>query len=144
MAPLEHHIGAYITVVGGNHSKLQSLPSEGEGDHHSPTGDISIRRLHFTSCIHPPAILNQLLGKNLQGVVILMGMTRRSPFQEGEDGFPRDNHLQLLVLCNQMEDGFLRDHLLTPKACSSKCRCGVPNQHFSIGVVLGYPKNKHL
>ena len=74
---------------------------------------ISIRRLHFVSCMHPPAILNQLLGENLQGVVILMGMTRRSPFQEGEGGFPQDNHLQLMFQCDQMEDGFLRDHLLS-------------------------------
>ena len=37
VAPLEQHIRAYITVVGGDHSKLQSPPSEGEGDPHSPT-----------------------------------------------------------------------------------------------------------
>ena len=38
--------------------------------------------------LHAPlAILNQLPGVNSQGAVILMGMTRRSPFQEGEGGF---------------------------------------------------------
>ena len=42
MAPLEHHIRAYITVVGGDHSKFQSLPSEGEGDPHSPTGNLHL------------------------------------------------------------------------------------------------------
>ena len=39
MAPLEHHIEVYIAIVGGDHSKLQSPPSEGEGDPHSPTGN---------------------------------------------------------------------------------------------------------
>ena len=39
MAPSEHHIMAYITIVRGDHSKLQSLPSEGESDPHSPTGN---------------------------------------------------------------------------------------------------------
>ena len=29
MAPSEHHIEVYIAVVGGDHSKLQSPPSEG-------------------------------------------------------------------------------------------------------------------
>ena len=29
MAPLEHHIRAYMTVVGGDHSKLQSPPQRG-------------------------------------------------------------------------------------------------------------------
>ena len=38
-APLEHHIEVYIAVAGGDHSKLWSLPSEGEGDPHSPTGN---------------------------------------------------------------------------------------------------------
>ena len=74
---------------------------------------ISTRRLHFASCMHPPAILNQLLGVNLKGAVILMGMTWRSPFQEGEGGFPQDNHLQLQFQHDQVEEGFLRDHLLS-------------------------------
>ena len=143
MAPLEHHIRAYITVVGGDHSKLQPLPSEGEGDPHSPTGNphpgwgtlhclqtelgkltdqelcqlredlhqIALHELHAP----PPAILNQLLGENLHEAVILMGMARRSPFQEGEGGFPRDYHLQLLFQHEQMADGFLRDHLHSPQ-----------------------------
>ena len=64
--------------------------------------EIALHELHA-----PPAILNQLLGENLQGAVILMGMTQRSPFQEGEGGFPRDNYHQLLFKCDQMEDGFL-------------------------------------
>ena len=42
-------------------------------------------------------------------------MTQRSPFQEGEGGFPQDNHLQLLFQHDQIEDGFLRDHLLSPQ-----------------------------
>ena len=39
IAPLEHHIRAYIAIVGGDPSKPQSLPSEGEGGSHSPTGN---------------------------------------------------------------------------------------------------------
>ena len=133
MAPSELHIRAYITMVGGDHSKLWSLPLEGKDDPHSPTGNLNPgggtpcclqaeignladQELHqlmedlcqeITLCeLHtPPATLNQLLRENLQGVVILMGMTLKSPFQEGEGGLPQDNHLQLLFQCNQMEDG---------------------------------------
>ena len=121
IAPWEPHIRVYITVGGGDPSKLQSPPSEGrvtlihllvtltgvgvlcntsrESLAVSQTRNcinswkISIRRLHFVICMHPPAIINQLLGVNLQQAVILMGMTWRSPFQEGEGGFPQDNHL---------------------------------------------------
>ena len=39
MAPLEHRIEAYMAIVGGNHSKLQSMPSGVEGDPHSLTGN---------------------------------------------------------------------------------------------------------
>ena len=39
MAPLEHHVEVYIAIVGGGHSKPWSLPSEGEGNPNSPTGN---------------------------------------------------------------------------------------------------------
>ena len=39
MAPLEHHIEVYLTIAGDGHSKLQSPPSEGEGNPHSLTGN---------------------------------------------------------------------------------------------------------
>ena len=105
MAPSEHHIRAYITIVGGDPSKPWSLPSEGEDDalHLLVTltwvgalcitskqslatlqtqscinlWRISVGRSHFMSCMHLPATLKQLLGENHQGVVILMWMTRR-------------------------------------------------------------------
>ena len=172
VAASEHHIRAYITIVGGDPSKLQSPPSEGEGDAHSPTGnphpgggtlhclqaelgDLVDQELHqLMEDLHqevalcelhaPPAILNQLLGDNLQGAVILMGMTRRSPFQEGEGGFPPDNHLQLLFQHDQMEDGFLKDHLLSTQGLLLQIQMWVPNQHFSFGVMLVYPQNKHI
>ena len=111
MAPSEHHIEAYIAVAGGDLSKLWSPPSKGEGDPHSPTGNPDLGgttlchlqaelgdladqelqqlmedlHLEITLCeLHTsPAFLNQLVGENFQGVVILMGMTWRSPFQEG-------------------------------------------------------------
>ena len=39
VAPSEHHIRAYIAIVGGDPSKLWSPPSEGQGGSHSPTGN---------------------------------------------------------------------------------------------------------
>ena len=91
MAPLEHHIEVYTAVVGGDHSKLQSPPSEGEGDPNAPTGILHpggntlhclqaepgnlmdqelwqlMEDLHQEITLHelhaPPAILNQLLGR---------------------------------------------------------------------------------
>ena len=44
-----------------------------------------------------------------------MGMTRRSPFWEGEGRFPQDNHPHLQPQHDQMDDGFPRDHLLNPQ-----------------------------
>ena len=172
MAPLEHHIKVYIAVVGGDPSKLQSPPSEGWLCLINPLVTLTqVGGLHITSrqslcnladqelhqlmedlcqeialCeLHaPPAILNQHLGENHQGAGIIMRMTRRSPFQEGEGGFPQDNHPHLQPQHDQMEDGLLRDHLLNSKACSTKSRHGAPDQHVGIGIRLGYPKNKHL
>ena len=65
--------------------------------------------------MHPQEVLHQHFGETHQGAGILMQMTRRSPFQEGEDGFPLDNHPHPLALHDQMEDGLLRDHLLNPQ-----------------------------
>ena len=143
ITPSEHHIRVYIATVWGDPSKPWSPPSEGEVGSHSPTsnphlgggtphhlqaelGNFTdqelcplmedlIGRLHFMSCTHTPAILNQHLGENHRGAVILVGMTRRSPFQEGEGGFPQDNHLHFWSQCDQIEDGFLKDHLLKPQ-----------------------------
>ena len=39
IAPSEHKIRVYIAVVGGDPSKPQSPPSEGEGGSHSPSGN---------------------------------------------------------------------------------------------------------
>ena len=108
VAPLEHHLRAFIAIVVGDPSKLQSPPSEGEDESHLPTGnphlgggtphhlqaelgnltDQELHQLMEDLCqeialheLHAPqAILNQHLGENHQGVGILMGMTRRSPF----------------------------------------------------------------
>ena len=109
IAPSEHHVRGYIAIVGGDPSKQD--PQRGRvtfiyqlvtliwvGEFHVTSRQslvtlqtkscinswrIFIRRLHFVSYTHPSAIFNQLLGENHQGVVILMGMTSRSPFQEG-------------------------------------------------------------
>ena len=137
-----------MATVRDDPSRPQSLLSEGEGESNSPTGNphpggelciasrqsfgtlqtrscinlwrISIRKSHSVSCMQPPAILNQHLGENSQGEVILMGMTRRLPFQEGRVGSPQDNHPHLQPQHDQMEGGFLRDHLLNPQSLLHK------------------------
>ena len=105
---------------------------------------ISARRLHFVSCMHPPAILNQHLGENHQGAVILMGITRRSPFQEGEGGFPKTTISSSYSSMTRWRMGSSKTTASTPKAYSGKSRCEAPNQHFSVGFMLGCPQNKHL
>ena len=104
---------------------------------------ISIRRLHLMSCMHPPAILNQLFGENMQGVVILMGMTQRSPFQGGM-GSPETTISSSCSSTTRWRMGSSETTSSAPKACSGKFRCGMPNQHFSIGVALWYLQNKQL
>ena len=141
--PSEHHIRAYITIVGGDHSKQQSLSSEGEGDPHSPTGnphpggstphhlqaelgdlidqepastcggspsEIALCELHS-----PLSNPQQTPWGEPSGSGNLNGDEPEVTFPRGEGGFPRDNHLQLLFQHDQMEDGFLRDHLLSPQ-----------------------------
>ena len=141
VAPLETHVKAYIIAVGGDSSKLQSSPSEEEGEPHSPhdnphpSGEMShhlqaelgnlanhelcqlvedLCQITLCELNAPPAALYQCLGDTHQAAGMPKKATRRSPFQEGEDGFPWDNHLHLLPLHNQMEDGFLGDHLHCP------------------------------
>ena len=171
-APLEHHTRAYIAIVGGDPPKPWSLPSEGQSDSHSPTGNphpgggtlhclwaelgnLTDQELHqliedlhqeIALCkLHaPPAILSQHLGENHQGVVILMGMTRRSPSQEGRVGFPKTTTSISCPSTNRWRVGSSGTTSSTPKACSSKSRHGAPNQHIGIRIMLRYPKNKHL
>ena len=142
VAPSVTHVKAYIMTVHGDHSKPQSPPSEEEGEPHSPhdnsypsgetlhclqaeLGNLPDHELHqLVEDLHqeitlcelnaPPEALHQCLGDTHQGAGILKRVTRRSPFQEGEGGFPWHNHPHLLPLHNQMEDGFLRDHLHHP------------------------------
>ena len=144
----------------------------GEGGTHSPTGNshpggalciasrqilttfqtrscvnswrIFVRRLHFMSCMDPPAILNQHLGENHQGAVILMGMTRRPPSKRGRVCSPETTISISYPSVTRWRMGSSGTTSTTPKACSGESRCGVPNQHIGIGVMLGYPKNKHL
>ena len=75
--------------------------------------------------MHPPEVLHQCLGETQQGAGIPMWMTRRSPFQEGEGGFPQDNHSNLLPPHGQMEDGLPRDHIPNPQILLSLMQtCG--------------------
>ena len=65
--------------------------------------------------MHPLETHHKHLGEILWEIGILMQMTRRLPFQEGEDEFPWSNHFNLLPLHNQMEDGSPGNHLLAPQ-----------------------------
>ena len=142
VAPSENYVKVYIIAVGGASSKLQSPPSEEEGGPHSPhdnphpsgemphhlqveLGNLAnhelcqlVEVLHQEITLHelntPPAALYQCLGDTHQGVGMPMRVTRRSPFWEGQGGFPWDNHPHLLPLHDQMEDGFIRDYLHCP------------------------------
>ena len=140
MAPSGTHIRVYMIAVGGDPSKLLSPPSEGDGESHSPTdnphprgetlhhcqaplGDLAKHKLHQLMedlcqeiALHelnaPPRSPPPMPWGHPSGAGILMRMTRRSPFWEGEGGFPQNNHPHLLPLHDQVEDGLLRDHLL--------------------------------
>ena len=57
------------------------------------------------SWMHPPETHHQHLGEILWETGILMLMTGRSPFWEGEGGFPQSSHFDLLPLHNRMEGG---------------------------------------
>ena len=143
MAPLEHHIRAYIAIVGGDPSKPQSPPSEGEGESHSPTHNphLGERTLHclqveIGNLTHQE--LHQLMEDLCQEITLHNLHTPTSnpqptPWGEpsgsrnpnGDDQkvtFPRrggwvpqDNHPHLQPQCDQMEGEFLRDHLLNPQ-----------------------------
>ena len=142
VAPSETHVKAYIIAVGGilQNSYLHPQKRRENPTHPMITltkvgkchviskqslatlliincislWRISIKRSHSMSWICPPEALHQCLGDNHQGAGILKMATRKSPFWEGEGGFPQDNHPHLLPLHDQMEDGFLRDHLHCP------------------------------
>ena len=143
MAPLEHHIRAYIAIVGGDPPNPQSPPSEGEGESYSPTGNPHPggRTLH-----HLQAELGDLADKELHQLVedLCQEITlhelhasssnpqptpwgepseSRNPngddqevtFPRGGGWVPQDNHPHLQPQHDQMEDGFLRDHFLNPQ-----------------------------
>ena len=126
----EAHVWAYMTMMGGEepHSVTDNSHSGGETLHclQAERGNLEDHELHqlledlcWEVTLHelnaPPEALHQCLGETHQGAGILMSMTGRSPFQEGKGGFPWDTHPHPLPLCDQMEDGFLRDHLLNPQ-----------------------------
>ena len=71
----------------------------------------------ITLCeLHTPlAIIDQLLRENHQGVVILMGMTQRSPFQEGRVGSPKTTTPISSSSMTRLRVGSLRDQPLNPQ-----------------------------
>ena len=172
LAPSETHVKACIIAVGGDSSKLQSPHSEEEGEPHlphdnphpsggnaasspsaawppyrswtasaiggSPSGD------HTPQVEHTPAALHQCLGDNHQGVVMLKGVTRRSPFWEGEGGFPQDNHPISYPCITRWGMGSSGTTSTAPTSCSTKSRHGALNKCSGIRFTIGYPQNKHL
>ena len=131
----------YIAVAGGDHSKPWSPPSEGEGDPHSLTGnphpggntlhclqaelgnladqelwqlmedlhqEITLHGLHTPPSNPQPTPWGEPSGKGNTN-----GDDPEVTFPRGEGGFPKGNHLQLQLQHNQVEGGFLRNHLLS-------------------------------
>ena len=97
--------------------------------------EIALCKLHT-----PPTILNQLLGANLQGAVILMEMTQRSPFQEGRVGSPKTTISSSSSSMTRWRMGSSGTTSSTPKACSSKSRCGCLINTLALGLHLGSPR----
>ena len=71
-------------------------------------------------------------------------MTRRSPFQEGEGGFPQSNHFDLLPQHNQVKGRNPEDNLLTPAPLQSDEDVGHLINMVAMGLQLGTPPNQHL
>ena len=142
MAPLEHNIEVYIAIAGGDHSKPWSLPSEEEGDPNSPTGNLYLGGTtpHYLQ-VELGNLLDEKLQQLMEdlhqeiapcelhtplsnpqptpwGEPSGSGNTNRDDleitFPKGEGGFPWDNHLQLQLQWDQVEGGFLRNHLHSP------------------------------
>ena len=70
---------------------------------------------------------------------ILMWMTRRSPFQEGEGGNPQNNHFDPLPLYNQIEVGSPGNNLLTPAPTQPDEDVGCLINTLAMGLWLGTP-----
>ena len=170
--PSAAHMWAYMAVVNGKLSGTQPLPSNGEEGHHlSPSnphpggrtpqhlqanfGDVTdnelwqlmeelCREIALWELNAPPESHHKHLGGILWEMGILMQITGRSPFQEGEGGFPHSNHFDLLALHNQIEGGSPEDNLLAPSSCSTWWGCRVPIEYTSHRVATQYPWNQHL
>ena len=167
VAPSVTHVKAYIMTVHGDHSKPNLHPQKRRENptHHMITPTqvgklciiskqslttllimncislwrISVRRLHSMSWTCPPEALHQCLGDTHQGARMPKRVTRRSHFWEGEGRFPQDNHPHLLPLHDQMEDGFLRDHLHHPNLLLNQIQAWGTYKYSGIGFMIGYP-----
>ena len=170
--PYAVHVRAYMTAETGEPSGTQPPPSDGEEEphlspsNHSPGGrtpqhlqvnlgdlmDNKLQQLMEELCREialwelnaPPETHHKNLWEIQWEIGILMWMTRRSPFWDGEGGFPQSNHFDLLPLHNQMEGGTPEDYLLTPSTCSTWWGWRVPNQYTIHGIATWYPLNQHL
>ena len=154
-------------AVGMDSSKLQSPPSEEEGephsphDNHHPSGKILhhlqselgnltnhelcllVEDLHQEITIHelntPPAAQHQHLGDNHQGVEILKMATGRSPFKEGRVGSPGTTIPISYPCITRWRVGSSGTTSTAPTSCSTNSRHGVLNKYSGIGFTIGYP-----
>ena len=169
VAPSVTHVNAYIMTMCEDHSQPQSPPSEEEGEPHSPHdnphpngetlhhlqvefGKLTVHELHqlvedlcqeITLCelnVPPRSPPPMPWGHPSGSGECQKRATRRSPFWVGEGGFPQDNHPHLLPLHDQMEDGFLRDHLHHPQLPTQpNPDMGHLINTLALGCMIGYP-----
>ena len=147
--PSATHVRAYMAAVNGEPSGAPPLPSEGRrnpilplatptwvGRPHNKCKQI-LGILQMMSCDSSwrisaggHSLITECTPRDshqeiLWEMGILMQMTGRSPFQEGEGGFPNSSHFDLLPLHNQMEGGNPEDNLLAPQHLFNPMRiCG--------------------
>ena len=155
IAPLEHHIRAYIAIVGGDPSKPRSLPSERKGDSHSPTGNphlgggtlhclqaeldnLADQGLHqLMEDLYQEITLHELHAPPSNPQPTPWGEPSGNGNLDGEDQevtFPRGGWVPprqpISSSCSSMTRwrmGSAGTTSSVPKACPSKSRCGVPN-----------------
>ena len=153
--PSANHVRAYMAVVGGDPSGTQPPPSDGEEEPHlSPSnphlggrtpqhlqanlGDLADNefcQLMEDLCWKVAETPQQHLGEILWEMGILMQMTGRSPFWEGEGGFPLEQPFQPPAPAQPDGGWEPRGQPPHPSTCSTWWGCRAPNKYTSHGVV---------
>ena len=152
MAPSEIHVKVYVRAVGGDPSKLQSLPSEEEGELHSPTDNPHpsgetlwhLQTEHGDLADHELCQLMEDFSTNALGIPTREQESYwRWPggyFSErvrvGSPGTTTSISCPGMTRWQMDSSGTTSS---TTISCSTQSRCGVPDQYSGIGIVLGYP-----